>query len=188
MKNMQKECDNLENLKKNVAHFEEGRDSSTPEGREREMENSHDRIKQLDRNREWGDQRVDYRSGKSQYALDTRIDQSAGKFQKTECSEEIDELGRDGDQYSEGLGNVLPGNEIWVAPFRKRLSGGGGEEDRPEKKRRATSNPLEVELALSGMFTRENATRPILENENESPIVSVNEFKHLDDLKCTSNY
>ena len=98
---MQKECDNLENLKKNVAHFEEGRDSSTPEGREREMENSHDRIKQLDRNREWGDQRVDYRSGKSKQGIDSQIDQLAEEFQKAECSEEISDLGRDGDQYSD---------------------------------------------------------------------------------------
>ena len=41
---MQKERDNLGNLK-NVVHFEEGMDSATPEGRVREMKNSHGRIK-----------------------------------------------------------------------------------------------------------------------------------------------
>ena len=58
---------------------------------------------------------------KSQQEIDTRIDQLDGRFRKTGCSGEIDALERDGSQYSEGLGDVLPGAGSWIIPFRKRL-------------------------------------------------------------------
>ena len=58
-----------------------------------------------------------------------------------------------------------------------------GKEERPKKKRREKSNPLEVELELSGKFTRENMMRRSLENENGARTVSVNGFKRQEDLK-----
>ena len=82
-----------------------------------------------------GVQRVDYRSGTSQQEIDTQIDQLDGKFQKPECSEEISELARDGDQYSEGLGDVLPGNEKLDHTIPKTFEW-EEKEERPEKKRR----------------------------------------------------
>ena len=74
---------------------------------------------------------------KSQGENDTRIDQLADELQKTECSEEIPELGSDGDQYSEGLGDVLPGSEKLDLPHSKMSEWGEKEKgERPKKKRR----------------------------------------------------
>ena len=72
-----------------------------------------------------------------QKEIDTQIDQSDGRFQKTECSEEIHELESDGDQYSEGLGDVLPGNEKMDRPIPQMCEWSGEEkEERHKKKRR----------------------------------------------------
>ena len=64
---------------------------------------------------------------KSQQEIDTQIDQLNGEFWKTECSEKIPALAREGSQYSEGLGDMLPGGwaEIWIAPIPKCWGGVG---------------------------------------------------------------
>ena len=48
---------------------------------------------------------------KSQQEIDTQIDQLDEEFQKAECSDGIPELVREGDQYSDGVGDVLPERE-----------------------------------------------------------------------------
>ena len=79
---------------------------------------------------------------KSQQEIDTQIDQLDGGFQKTECSEEMPELEGDGDRYSEGLGDVLPGNENMDHPIPQMFEWGGEEkEERPKKKRRGNQIP-----------------------------------------------
>ena len=115
--NMQQECDNLEISKMRLI-LKMGRGSSTPEGREREMKNSQGRLKKLKKAIEKGEFKgsiID--RAKSQHEIDTQIDQLDGEFQKTTRSEEISELERDGDQYSEGFGgDLLQVNEKLVLP------------------------------------------------------------------------
>ena len=139
---MQEECDNLENLK-NVAHIEEGEGSSTPEGRVLAMKNSNGRIKKLQKEIEKGEFKgpiID--RAKSQHEIDTQIDQLAGEFQKTERSAGISEVARDGDQYSEGLGDVLPGNEKMGHPIPNTSEWEAkGKEELPQKKK-IKSKPL----------------------------------------------
>ena len=61
---------------------------------------------------------------KSQQEIDARVDQLAGGFQKTERPEETPELERDGDQYSEGLGDVSPGNANLDRPIPQMFAWG----------------------------------------------------------------
>ena len=77
------------------------------------------------------------------------------------------------------------GMESCIAPFRKRLSGKKRKrkEARHKRERREEPNPLEVELDLSGKFTRKNTPMRRLGNENESHIVLVNGFKQREGLK-----
>ena len=71
---------------------------------------------------------------KSQQVINTRTDQLDEEFQKEESSEEIPELESDGDQYSEGLGDVLPGNEKLGRPIPKTFERWEtGKEERPKK-------------------------------------------------------
>ena len=71
---------------------------------------------------------------KSQQVINTRTDQLDEEFQKEESSEEIPELESDGDQYSEGLGDVLPGNEKLDPPHSKML--GWCEKEKEERPKR----------------------------------------------------
>ena len=70
---------------------------------------------------------------KSQQEIDTRIDQLDGEFQKAERSAEIPELVREGGQYSEGLGDVLTGNEK-LDRAHSEMSEWGGEKRGTAKK------------------------------------------------------
>ena len=68
----------------------------------------------------------------------------------------IPELESEGGQYSDGLGEMLPGSEKLGRHHSKMPDWGEqGKEERPKKKRRERANPLEVELDLSGEFPRE---------------------------------
>ena len=63
---------------------------------------------------------------KSQQEIDTQIDKLADAFLKEECSGEIPELERDGGQYYEGLGDVLPANAKMDHPHSKMSDRDGG--------------------------------------------------------------
>ena len=73
---------------------------------------------------------------KSQQEIDTQIDRVADEFRKGGSSEEIHELGRDGDRNSGGLGDIRRGGWISGSSPRSASSGGGceGKEERPKRK------------------------------------------------------
>ena len=70
---------------------------------------------------------------KSHREIDPQIDQSDEEFQKTVCPAEIPELERDGDQNSEGLGDVLPGSEKLGRPHSKMTERGEKEKKNDPK-------------------------------------------------------
>ena len=133
-----------------------------------------------------GVQRVDYRSGTSQQEIDTQIDQLDGKFQKPECSEEISELARDGDQYSEGLGDVLPGNEKMGRAIPKLFERGGEEKRNDTKEEKRKRIALGSRTRLEWEIYQGNMMSASLENENGARMVVVNGFKPQEDLKMYS--
>ena len=82
---------------------------------------------------------------KSQHEIDTQIDQLVGGLQKTECSGGIPELEGDGDQYSEGLGDVLTGNEKLDHPTPQMYARGGEvKEERPIRKEENKQSPWKL--------------------------------------------
>ena len=60
---------------------------------------------------------------KSQHEIDTQIDKLDEEFQPAECSDEIPELESEGGQYSDGLGDLLPGSGKLGRPHSKMLAG-----------------------------------------------------------------
>ena len=85
----------------------------------------------------------------------------AEEFQKAECSEEIPELERDVDQYSDGLGGVLPVGGKLDHPIPQMFEWVGKERGTTQEEEKRKPNTLEVELDLSGQFTRGNTMGPV---------------------------
>ena len=102
----------------------------------------------------------------------------------SECSEGIPALERDGDQYSDGLGDVLPGDEELGRPHSE-MSEWGGEEKvgTTQKEEKRTIKSLGRRIRLEWGIAQENMLRSSLENENGARVVSANGFKHQEDLK-----
>ena len=86
------------------------------------MKNLKGRIKKSGREIEkWEFEGLIIDRSKSQQEIDAQIDQLDEEFQRAECSEGIPELGSDGDQYSNGLGDVLPAGGKMGRPHYKML-------------------------------------------------------------------
>ena len=103
-----------------------------------------------DRNRKGKFEGLIIGRSKSQQEIDTQIDQLAEEFQRAEISEEIQELEREGYQYSERLGDFRQGGKMDHPIPQMSDRGEKEKEERPKKKRMGESNPLEVELDLGG--------------------------------------
>ena len=109
-----------------------------------------------------------------------------GGFQKTGYSEEIPELERDGDQYSEGLGDVLPGNEKMGRAIPKLFERGGEEKRNDTKEEKRKRIALGSRTRLEWEIYQGNMMSASLENENGARMVVVNGFKPQEDLKMYS--
>ena len=120
------------------------------------MKNRHGRIKKLKKEIEtWKFEGLIIDRSKSQQAIDNQIDQLAEESQKAEFHGGISELAREGGQYSEGLGGMMPGSGNLDRPHSRMMERDGVEkEGRPKRKRRERAKPLEVELDLVGGFPR----------------------------------
>ena len=102
------------------------------------MKNSQGRIKKLKKEIRKGKfEGLIIDRSKSQQEIDIQIVQLGEVFQKTECSEEIPELERDGDQYSGDWAMCCRGMKSWVPPIPQMYEGMGMKKrNGPKEKKR----------------------------------------------------